>query len=189
MSVFFFENVRVVVFPGVYEPREDTLMVLESIDVRKGDRVIDMGCGCGIVSIVASVKGGRCIAVDISRKAVKNACYNAKVNRVSIRVVRSDLFSAFKKRLKVERVYFNAPYIPEDPTDEESLSWAGGKRYEVIKRFLVELREGVEFLTCLLVVRNDAELIGFIESIFPSCEVIERKRFFFEEIAVVRIER
>ena len=34
----------------VYPPSEDSILLVESFDVRQGERVLEIGCGSGIVS-------------------------------------------------------------------------------------------------------------------------------------------
>ena len=62
-----------------------TRLCLEGVEelVRPGCRVLDLGCGSGILSIAAFVLGaGRAIAVDIDPKAVDVAYENAALNGI-----------------------------------------------------------------------------------------------------------
>lgn len=60
------------------------LELLESA-LKEGDRVLDMGCGSGILSIAASILGANEVtAVDIEENAVKIATKNAKKNNISL---------------------------------------------------------------------------------------------------------
>jgi ribosomal protein L11 methyltransferase len=62
---------------------ETTLMIMETIIEKdlNGLSVLDMGCGTGILSILASLKGARKItAIDIDEWAYKSASENIKMN-------------------------------------------------------------------------------------------------------------
>ena len=62
-----------------------TQLCLEGVEAhtREGDRVLDLGCGSGILSIAALVLGAeRASAVDIDPKAVDVAYENAALNRI-----------------------------------------------------------------------------------------------------------
>jgi ribosomal protein L11 methyltransferase len=55
--------------------------------LRAGDRVLDMGCGSGVLAVVAVRLGAsRVVAVDISPEAVSATRHNAALNGVSDRI-------------------------------------------------------------------------------------------------------
>ncbi len=59
--------------------------------VHGGERVLDYGCGSGILAIAAAKLGARHVdAVDIDPQAVETACVNAAANGVSLRSVLPD---------------------------------------------------------------------------------------------------
>ena len=61
------------------------LRLLET-SVRAGDRVLDMGCGSGVLSIAALLLGaGSSLGVDIDKNAVEAAKENARLNGVGER--------------------------------------------------------------------------------------------------------
>jgi ribosomal protein L11 methyltransferase len=65
-----------------------TRLVLEYLEknVRKADRVLDYGCGSGILAIVAAKLGaGEIAAVDIDPQALETAGANARDNGVILR--------------------------------------------------------------------------------------------------------
>lgn len=66
-----------------------TQMVTESIEkyVTEGGRVLDIGCGTGIQSIISVLLGAEKVeSVDIDPNAVKTTEHNAKLNNVSDRI-------------------------------------------------------------------------------------------------------
>ena len=63
-----------------------THLCLELVEkyLKDGDRVLDLGCGSGILSIGAVLLGaGDCVAVDIDANSVKIAGENAEKNHIS----------------------------------------------------------------------------------------------------------
>lgn len=67
---------------------ETTRLCLETIEkyLRKGDTVLDVGCGSGILAIASLLLGAdRAIGVDIDPVAVRTARENAELNGVSER--------------------------------------------------------------------------------------------------------
>lgn len=64
---------------------ESTQLCIESLEnyVRAGDSVLDLGCGSGILSIIAMLLGaGYSVAVDIDRDAARIASENAAKNGI-----------------------------------------------------------------------------------------------------------
>lgn len=62
---------------------ESTQMCIEEIEknIKNGDKILDLGCGSGILSVIALLLGGECAtAVDIDEKAVETAFSNLKLN-------------------------------------------------------------------------------------------------------------
>lgn len=65
-------------------PDRGTLAMLGNVEIKEGDKVLDLGCGYGLVGIsIAKVIGDRNVyMVDINEKAVEYAGKNAEKNGV-----------------------------------------------------------------------------------------------------------
>jgi ribosomal protein L11 methyltransferase len=66
-----------------------TRLVLQTLEktLKSGDRVLDYGCGSGILAIVAAKLGAADVAaVDIDPQALDTTTENARINGVSLRV-------------------------------------------------------------------------------------------------------
>ncbi len=67
---------------------ETTRLCLETIEkyLKKGDTVLDVGCGSGILAIASLLLGAKsAVGVDIDETAVRTAAENAEINGVSDR--------------------------------------------------------------------------------------------------------
>lgn len=53
----------------------------------QGCRVLDMGCGTGVLGIMAAKCGAEVTAVDIDDKSVKNTLENAEANQVTVHAI------------------------------------------------------------------------------------------------------
>jgi precorrin-6B methylase 2 len=64
--------------PDVFTPTHTTVMMADALEIDSGDVVIDMGCGSGVLGIVAARLGAaRVIGCDVSAAAVDTSADNA----------------------------------------------------------------------------------------------------------------
>jgi len=110
--------------PDVYPPSDDSILFIESLDVREGERVLEIGCGSGVVSIHCAMNGCTVTAGDINPKAVELTRRNAEANGVGIRVTETDVYSDIEGRF--DTILFNLPYLPVDEEGLLARSWSGG---------------------------------------------------------------
>jgi len=173
----------------VYPPGDDTMLLLESIDVVKGEEILEIGCGSGMICIHCAAVGAEVTAVDVNENAVRCTLQNARRNGVRVNVVLSDLFSSISG--KYDQIIFNPPYLPGHETGPLALSWSGGEGgVEVLDRFL---RDSPRFLepggriTVVVSSRMDEEILRRSLSMFRVQEIAD-KRLFFERIRVLSLQ-
>jgi release factor glutamine methyltransferase len=108
---------RFVVPPEVYAPHPLGLAEVVEAEVRKSDRVLDMGTGSGVNAIVAAATASDVVAVDINPIAVESARRNAVLNGVDSRIEAkvSDVFQAVSGRFDL--VLFDPPFRWFRPRD------------------------------------------------------------------------
>lgn len=134
---------------GVYEAGEDSFLLARYVAPERGASVLDLGCGAGLVSVLAAKQGARVLAADINPKALEAVKENAKAQGVAIETRQTDLFASIPE--KFDYIYFNPPYLPKDYASEaleeylekgEVQTWEGGvDGRELIDRFLTEFKE------------------------------------------------
>lgn len=174
--------------PGVYPPREDSLLLIKATEVTPGERLLEMGCGTGIVSIHCALAGAVVTAVDIDKKAIECTERNAKCNNVQIDAVHSDLFSSIKGRF--DTIIFNPPYIPANDDADGSIAWNGGEcGTAVLARFLREvsgfLSERGRIIVVVSSLMNENELKKMLSNF--AVERIAEMHLFFETISVLQL--
>lgn len=76
--------VSLIVPRGVHRPPPSTVDLARLLDVRPGERVLELGCGSGLLSIAAAKLGAkRVVAVDIDGRALEATARNATMNGVA----------------------------------------------------------------------------------------------------------
>jgi release factor glutamine methyltransferase len=135
-------NLPFTVCENVYEPAEDTFLFSENIDVGPAMIVLDIGTGCGILGVIAAQKARQVVAVDVNPCAIRCALTNARLNKVSEKMlfIQGDLMSPINPKQQFDRIFFNAPYLPTEPRESVtwlSRAWDGGVTgREIIDRFI-----------------------------------------------------
>ncbi|MBS7645203.1 MAG: methyltransferase [Candidatus Bathyarchaeia archaeon] len=128
-----------VVPPGVFVPEGvwTSKLLTRYLKVREGDKVLDLGSGCGVQAVHAALRGGHVLAVDHNPRALEAVRLNALLNDVSDRVETrlGDLFEPVKGEL-FDLIVFSPPYIPKEPRNVLESAWRGGAGLKVVRRFI-----------------------------------------------------
>ncbi len=134
----------------VYEPQEDSLLLLAAVKKYARGTVLDMGCGSGIQGITALMNRNvtAITFADINPSAITHAKTAATAAaataaiRTPLSFVHSDLFATIPREALFDTIIFNPPYLPDDEYDAEKHITTGGKEgYETILRFLQEAKD------------------------------------------------
>lgn len=180
------------VFEDVYEPSEDTFLLLKLIDrIGGGFSVgLDMGCGTGVAGLYALYKGyvKRVFFTDINPNAVYNTVYNLLLNGFEHRgiTIYSDRSNPLRRGV-IDIVFSNPPYLPGEPRDiyDEALL-AGVKGYERVVSFIDEAYRVLRRGGYLLIIFSSlsGEDIVFKYLVGKGFRVVDvlREHYFFEDI-------
>ncbi len=190
----------------IYEPREDSYLLLKQVKKYSKGIVLDMGTGSGIQALGAAKNKNvkKVIAADINKKVIQSLKKN------KIKFIQSDLFSNINQKFDMsvnrkaisdhaqkpmvfDTIIFNPPYLPEDPKLKD-LTLDGGKQgYEVIERFLNEVNNYLKTDGIILIVFSSLtkkkKVDEFIQNNMLEFRLLEKQHIFFEDLYVYLIEK
>ena len=155
-------NKHFLVYPNVFSPKyfRDTSFFAQNLKFNKNEKFLDMGCGTGILGIIAALSGAIVTAIDINKAAVENTEENVKLHHLlkKLKIYEGDLYSPLSNQDKFDTIFWNVPFIyaeKENLTDlERSVI---NPKYKLIKRFF---DEGKNYLQ-----KDGRILIGFSKTI------------------------
>jgi release factor glutamine methyltransferase len=139
---YIYKEIAVWVEPTVFPPfiTFSTKLLLEFLETLslKEKKVLELGCGCGIISILAAKKGGIVTATDINSTALKALEKNALNNNVSIEIIHSNLFENIQDKT-FDFIVINPPYYPKNPNTIAEKAWFCGENFDYFEIFFSQL--------------------------------------------------
>ena len=179
---------------NVYIPAEDSYLLADNLEIKKGQSVLEFGTGSGIVAMYASKLTDKITVTDINFDACELARKNFEENKIeNIEILFGNLFEPVKNR-KFDVILFNTPYLPTEDgyVIDDTLNYAfdgGLNGRKVIDLFLNEVENylndgGIVQLIQSSLSDNDETLkrlddLGFI------AEIAKKEHYFFEDIVLI----
>jgi release factor glutamine methyltransferase len=116
-------NVEFVIYRGVYQTSIDTELMAQVVATRKNDKVLEIGCGCGAVSLLVAKQCRSVTGVDINPAAVSNSLENQRILGIeNATFFLSDVFEAVSGKFDI--IICNPPYNNQKAIDEvERMFW------------------------------------------------------------------
>jgi release factor glutamine methyltransferase len=148
-SSFRYYDLEIMLHPEVYNPAEDTFLLLETLKINPNDSILEIGTGCGLIALACAMKGSKVICSDINPFAVQLTRQNIECNRRvlkgSLEVRQGNLFSVLSKNERFNLIIFNPPYLPTSRKERDD-NWfdiatnGGTDGLKIIRRFIHGLR-------------------------------------------------
>jgi release factor glutamine methyltransferase len=180
------------VSPDVYNPSDDSYLLLKVVEVPPDGSLLEMGTGTGLLAVHAAKLGAKVTAVDINPIAVDCARRNAARNKVRMETVHGDLFEKISGSFDV--IAFNPPYLPGETTSTTWIekAWSGGEEgSEVAVRFL---RDAWRHLSpggrIYMILSSAGGLMSVLKAAKEkyTAEMLIEQRMFFESIFAYKLE-
>ncbi len=160
-------NKRFIILPGVFPPIfPDSIILAENVlkEVKRNDKVLDIGTGSGIQAIFAASKSTKIIATDINIWALKCAKINIRKynmqNKISL--IRSNLFSKIIGTFDL--IIFNPPFRwfkPKNISEKSEMD----ENYLTLQHFFKTVRKFLSKNGRIIMVFSDSGDVDFFESL------------------------
>ncbi|MBI4588115.1 MAG: methyltransferase [Candidatus Rokubacteria bacterium] len=106
---------------GVQVPKAGSLLFCRHLELRPGERVLELGTGAGLAAVVAARAGCRVVATDVVPEAVacarENAALNGAADRVEVRL--GDCYEPVAG-MTFDLICTNPPQMPTPPGRDRS---------------------------------------------------------------------
>ncbi len=139
---FKYNNISITILPSVFHPGffYSTKIVLDFLSTQalSGKKLLELGCGSGLIAVFAAQKEAEVTASDINTKAIENVLLNAKRNNVIIEAIHSNLFAQLPLT-KWDWIVINPPYYPSDPVNEAEHAWYCGQEHQYFENLFRSL--------------------------------------------------
>jgi release factor glutamine methyltransferase len=196
-NIFHYHDLVIETHPDVYDPAEDSFLLLETLHTDSNDTVLELGTGCGLIALDCARRGSHVVCTDINPFAVQLTRRNIKRNqpllRGSIEIRQGNLFSVLHEKELFNVIVFNPPYLPTKKQEKIGgwfdIATDGGRNgLRVTRRFLQDFEKHLfnngraYFIFSSL--SNRSALERYLKNKrLPSC-IVARRMFDGEELDV-----
>lgn len=182
-KVFTYENISVLVHKEVFPPHLtfSTTILLEFIKSLNltNKSVLELGCGCGIISLYSAKMGATVTASDINTVALEYLKRATVENNIDVLILESNLFDNISKE-HFDFIFINPPYYAKEPVSIKERAWFCGADFEYFEALFPKLYERLFHNTnCYMILSEDCK----IETI--KAIALKYKIFFIEVHSVI----
>jgi len=184
----------------VYPVREDSRLLARFARPRRGDTVLEVGCGRGLAALVSARHGARrVVATDLNPAALRAVLRRARHEGLPLDVVRTDLAAGLRR---FDLVLSNPPYLPTSRNERDRNRWenlaldGGPDGCRVTARLLATLGAHLAPDGLAYVLVSSLQSAARLEEIRARwrrrggvCRTVARERWGDETLSVWRLSR
>ena len=190
--IYRYKDIRLEIAPQVFHPgfffsTGLLLQYIEKIPLQE-KKFLELGCGSGLISIIAAKNKAKVTATDINPVAIEFLKENSNRNKVNMELIRSDLFKNILKQ-QFDIIAINPPYYKKNPVTAKDHAWFCGEKGEYFSCLFNELADYIHLDTEILMVLSDdcdmkmitgfAEQYGFVlNCVYSKKNILEKNSVF-----------
>jgi len=165
------DGADILVLPSVLNPflfRTGPLLARAvANEIHSGARVLDMGSGSGIVSVLAARAGAEVWAVDANPEAVRATKASAAMNGFHVDARRGDLFAPLGEE-RFDLIAFNPPFFerPSPGSSGIELALYDGPGLPTLSRFLDEAHAHLTERGAILIAGSTNGALGAMRALY-----------------------
>lgn len=179
---FSYDGIDLVIPPGIFHPKYFTSskLLLQFVEAKNlvNKSVLELGCGSGIVSFVASKKGADVTATDISKNVITNMLANQNKNGIVFTAFCSDLFDEIPNT-NFDYILINPPFYPKNPSEEKEHAWYCGAEFNYFIKLFNQLSISNVEKGVFMTLSNDCDLIQIMK-------IADQKNYRFAKIKTAK---
>ena len=159
---FTYNGITVTVHPDVFPPQftfstKILLNFVEKMNLEKKS-FLELGCGSGIISLLATKKKALVTASDINLTALDFLKTNASKNNLKLNIIYSDLFDKLRNQT-FDYIIINPPYYPKSAKNVKEKAWFCGENFEYFETLFSQLSSHFSFETnCYMILSQDCDI-------------------------------
>lgn len=153
--------------PGFFFSTRLLLRYITKMSLHKKE-FMELGCGSGLISMVAAKKGAIVTATDLNPVAVESLKKNCRSNDLHLQIIQSDLFKAIPEK-QYDIIAINPPYYKKDPVTFRDHAWFCGENGEYFSGLFESIHKYIHTETEVLMVLFEGCDMKMINGFAAEC--------------------
>jgi release factor glutamine methyltransferase len=172
----------------MYNPSEDSFLLLKAIENMRGKDALEIGTGSGIITEQLCKNFRTVIATDINLNALKQ---NITFNYSNNFLICCDTTCPI--RYEFDLIVFNPPYLPDDKEVKDNTIHGGKEGIEITIKFLNSAKNKIKrsgrIVFLLSSLSKHTRLERFMYSNWSGRKVLLEKNLFYEKLEVIELTK
>jgi release factor glutamine methyltransferase len=177
--------------PGFFFSTQMLLQYLVKLPLQKKE-FLELGCGSGLISLVAAEKAAAVTATDINPIAVEFLKKNSLRNNMQLKIFQSDLFDDIPEK-QYDIIAINPPYYKKNAVTMRDHAWFCGEHGEYFSRLFASLHRYMHEKTETLMVLFDGCDMEMINNFAAAnnfvLNCVQNKQNMLEKNSIYKIEK
>ncbi len=136
------QGLKIRILPSVFHPgwllSTKVLVDFALAQQLKGQKVLELGAGSGLIALAAARAGAVVTASDINPHAVESIRESSAINKLPLTIIESDLFQHIPPQ-SFDYIFINPPYYPQQAQNHREQAFFCGADFEYFQELFDQL--------------------------------------------------